>query len=1108
MITESAVRSIQGFDAFLDFLRRELFWPIPEGPLDVEDVTYDFSPDELNLDEAARRRLRDDCIRQLMPFTPGQPWGIFLVELHEPKVYTTFLRRLLRRLVPNRRTASHLRGWDAENLLFICTPDYRSFTFAHFTGDQPHTAKLATFSWSPEEPVRTLCEFNLPALRLTDLDLFGEPDHQEWLSQWKSAFDVEKVTQKFFNTYKEIFERTERLITGIEDDAKRLFTQKIFNRLLFVRFLEKKGWLEFNARRDYLRALSEDYRQKRDSQANFYRERLELLFFSGLNTPHNVNLIGINRGGFLKQLIGGVPFLNGGLFERDETDRNAGMVVPDNALEPALNDLFYAFNFTVMETTPLDIEVAVDPEMLGKIFEELVTGRHESGSYYTPKPVVSFMCREALKGYLQTTCPKEHREAIAQFVDEHNGGGLRQPERVLGALRAVTVCDPACGSGAYLLGMLHELLDLREALFAAHRLDAHTVYERKLEIIENNLYGVDLDPFAINIARLRLWLSLVVDFEDDDPPPLPNLDFKVEVGDSLTAPNPQGMTQQAFRDKLVLQFREKKAEYMRVYHYGEKQQLRSEITQLREGIAGWTHSGESTTGFDWGVEFAEVFAQGGFDIVLANPPYLRQEVVKRQFGDAYKDQLVALYPEAFVKTADIYVAFYARAHQLLKQGGVGCFISSNKWLRAGYGEKLRQHLLDSQAFHLVVDFGELPVFQAATFPAIFLWQKQPRFSRAPSLLSQSFGRGDGGEGISTTWAVVKDLQACYDEGIREHVACIAQTVPASQFGVGKPRLAAPTAADRRAKMEASGPRLGELVRGQINCGIKTGLNEAFIVDRPTRDRLTIEDPKSAEILKLLLVGDDVRRYELHFREAYLIWAYIGVPIKRYPAIFTHLKQFQAKAEKRWDQGNHWWELRACDYYDIFDRPKIIYPQIMMEPRFCMDTENYFTNQKCFIIPDADWYLLGILNSALAWEYLQGQVVTFGDPDKRGRLEPRKEDILSIPIPGAPMVERETVAELAQESQRLHKQRRNLVEQFLCDIGISPAQSSSRNPLEQPWTLTKEALQRRIRSASCQLAFQVRDETAALTEQIAQGEREIDERVAGLYGVVLEKTESV
>jgi hypothetical protein len=216
---------------------------------------------------------------------------------------------------------------------------------------------------------------------------------------------------------------------------------------------------------------------------------------------------------------------------------------------------------------------------------------------------------------------------------------------------------------------------------------------------------------------------------------------------------------------------------------------------------------------------------------------------------------------------------------------------------------------------------------------------------------------------------------------------------------------------------------------------------------------------------------------------------------------AHLKQFQAKAEKRYDQGEHWWELRPCDYYDIFDRPKIIYPQIMMEPRFCRDTENYFTNQKCFIIPDGDLYLLGLLNSAPVWEYLKEQVVTFGDPDKRGRLEPRVEDILSIPIPDAPTAEREAVAKLAQESQRLHPQRRQRVEQFLHDLGLSPAQSSSRNPLEQPWALTQEELQRRIRnSVSWSLALQVRDETVALTEQMAQVEREIDERVTGLYGM--------
>jgi len=170
-----------------------------------------------------------------------------------------------------------------------------------------------------------------------------------------------------------------------------------------------------------------------------------------------------------------------------------------------------------------------------KVFEELVTGRHETGSYYTPKPVVSFMCREALKGYLQTKLPGEALAAVEQFVDEHDPQGLHNPEAVLDALRRVKVCDPACGSGAYLLGMLHKLLDLRTCLFATRQLDSISVYERKLEIIQNNVYGVDIDPFATNIARLRLWLSLVVDFEGAKPLPLPNLDFKIEAGDSLNA---------------------------------------------------------------------------------------------------------------------------------------------------------------------------------------------------------------------------------------------------------------------------------------------------------------------------------------------------------------------------------------------------------------------------------------------------------------------------------------------------------------------------------------------------------------------------------------------
>jgi len=168
-----------------------------------------------------------------------------------------------------------------------------------------------------------------------------------------------------------------------------------------------------------------------------------------------------------------------------------------------------------------------------------------------------------------------------------------------------------------------------------------------LEIIQNNVYGVDLNPFAVNIARLRLWLSLAVDFEGENPPSLPNLDFKIEVGDSLTAPNPEELKEQAFRDELIRRYRETKAHYMTA-HGGEKLTLRQQIATLKGTIAQWTHSGKQVVGFDWPVEFAEVFTDSGFDIVIANPPYVRQELIKH-----LKSTLQKVYPTVYAGTADL-----------------------------------------------------------------------------------------------------------------------------------------------------------------------------------------------------------------------------------------------------------------------------------------------------------------------------------------------------------------------------------------------------------------------------------------------------------------------
>ena len=239
-----------------------------------------------------------------------------------------------------------------------------------------------------------------------------------------------------------------------------------------------------------------------------------------------------------------MPFLNGGLFDMTERDGQTSIFVPDLCISEIFTKLFDRFNFTVMESTPFDIEVAVDPEMLGKVFEELVTGRHESGAYYTPRPVVSFMCREALKGYLESRDTAVSAEAIRQFVEERDASriSLGDAPAISRALDEITVVDPACGSGAYLLGILQELVELQTALFNVG-VDARSLYELKLHIIERNLYGVDIDEFAVNIAMLRMWLSLAIEYEGEGPEPLPNLDFKIVCGDSLLGPDPSPAVQ-------------------------------------------------------------------------------------------------------------------------------------------------------------------------------------------------------------------------------------------------------------------------------------------------------------------------------------------------------------------------------------------------------------------------------------------------------------------------------------------------------------------------------------------------------------------------------------
>lgn len=845
------------------------------------------------------------------------------------------------------------------------------------------------------EQLRTAIE----RLSLLDLEEISSESPLAIQTRHDEAFDVEQVTQKFFKAYREVFEQVETLIepTLKDKQQRRIFTQKLFNRLMFIAFIQKKRWLQFQGNSDYLNALWQDY-QNNTEQTNVYEDRLKPLFFYGLNNPQQTDITGINNGGYWGDIIGTVPYLNGGLFEQDIEDKNSAIVVPDEAIEKILEDLFSRFNFTVTESTPLDVEVAVDPEMLGKVFEELVTGRHESGSYYTPKPIVSFMCREALKGYLNSQLENESETVIAEFVDERQPENLRDPEAVLAALKRVKVCDPACGSGAYLLGMLQELLALRNCLFNVRKVDAKTNYQRKLEIIENNVYGVDKDEFAVNIAQLRLWLSLAVEYEGDDPPPLPNLKFKIETGDSLLAPNPQGSG--AFRDELIKQYQAAKAKYLRAHTGGEKQQLEAEINQHKEQISLITHGSNDVSGFDWAVEFAEVIAEGGFDIQVANPPYVRQELIKE-----IKPKLKQVFPEVYTGTSDLYCFFYARSLQLLRKGGMLAFISSNKWFRANYGEKLREHIAETCQVSSITDFGDLPVFEnASAYPMIFIAKKEKKQTEK-----------------SIRYTEVPSLEYPYPD-VLTLIKQVGESLPNKALAGKNWMLTDAETAKRIKKIEETGILLGEYIEGRMYRGVLTGCNRVFVIDDKKREELIANDPNSEEIIKPIVTGKDISKWSLNFRDQWVIFTRRGIDIEKYPAIKSYLNTYRDQLEpKPKDWGNKKWEGRKTGsykwyeiqdnvaYYHLFENNKIVFPDIAKNPRFAFDNQGLYPEATAFLIPEDNLYLLAVLNSSMSLDFFR----EISAEVRGGYLRFKRQYVEKIPIPPATEEEKSAISQLAQ-----------------------------------------------------------------------------------------------
>jgi methylase of polypeptide subunit release factors len=447
------------------------------------------------------------------------------------------------------------------------------------------------------------------------------------------------IQRQFFEQYSRAFAEAERSLASVNDrrhaGQRRLSVQTLFNRLLFLRFLEFKNWLSFAGRLDYLRAL---FAAGGIRGQTVYRSRIVPLFRTlsgGARAP--------------ERLIGNVPALPGGPFGETDGDYQASDL-PDQVLAHLIGErgLLYAFPFALDES-PLAVTTgSVNPQVLGTVFEELMTARNESGAYYTPRPVVSFMCREALKCYLADSTTVAN-DSINQFVDARATTGLDRADacQINAALDDLRAIDPACGSGAYLVGLLLELVELYDRLVDRGFLaDRCSRYELKRRIIGKNLYGVDIDPVATDIARWRLWLSLAVDA--NEPCRLPDLDDRIKAGNALAA------------------------------------------------------------------RFPLVSPAGGFGMVLANPPYVRQELINR----ADKKNLQQRFAAAVNGQSDLYCYFFARSLDLLRDGGVFVCICSGSWLDARFGSKLQAYLLSQARIVAIYDSREERQFASAAINTV------------------------------------------------------------------------------------------------------------------------------------------------------------------------------------------------------------------------------------------------------------------------------------------------------------------------------------------------------------------------------------------------------
>jgi len=751
------------------------------------------------------------------------------------------------------------------------------------------------------------------------------------LKDLTKAFSVDAVSDMFFKGYKQQYEDIIFYVTGKRmvkvankweerqegtpnafimqqfahfpnpEKAVRDYVKKLMGRLVFLQFLQKKGWLGVPVDKEW-GSGDPEFIQTLFAECNdkdhFIDNELESLF-NDLNNEERKVLTRYRT-----------PYLNGGLFERDASDETEFPLLA-KYMESLLN-FFASYNFTIDENDPDDAEVGVDPEMLGRIFENLLEDNKDKGAFYTPKEIVSYMCRESLIAYLQTDIEDETtKEAIRQFVTTHQ---LQEhlPDNIDQRLKDVKICDPAIGSGAFPMGLLKELFQCRTAL---EGIDQSKAAEIKKHIIQQNIYGVDIERGAVDIARLRFWLSLIVD--EETPQALPNLDFKIMQGNSLLEQykgiDLSTMTEKKYDKSEGLSFfdnmvdvyrkdlRDMLAKYYNCTNHKEKKELRTNIInnvkkQLAEQRINVDFGDLDLSGNDqfflWHTWFYDVFSQGGFDIVIGNPPY------GAKLSNHEKKVYRQLFPETQFKI-DTYSLFTLHSLNILSTGGFCYLIIPNTLLDNYFEEEVRRKLLHNMVYE-INDLSDKVFDTAVVHSMIFAFCKNN--------LSEYSIR------VSTS----------------EKLGSINLLIPSSYFE-SQPQctysIRTYDSYDLMDKLRIQSIRLADII--DIRQAIKSG-----------NDALYISEFRINSSYQPILRGKDVKKYTIRNPHLYLYY------------------------------GKH---LACPRSKEIFEQPKLLIREAGAEITATYDENNFYIMSSLYnaILINKEYslkYILGLLNSKL-FQYL-------------------------------------------------------------------------------------------------------------------------------------------